>query len=176
MNCAACGTENSATAKFCRGCGASLSAAAPAAAPAAVTGRVSSGGKPIAWIVGVLVIAGIAGGGGYAWHQHVEGQRAAEEDSARQAEQRAAAEKQARKPARKEAERTVQYDKDPAEATKAAAQPKAAQPRPAAATPVALRTWASECASIPEGLKKTWCEERAKEKFCAANPRAAECR
>jgi hypothetical protein len=137
----------------------------------------------VIWIVGALVVV-IAGVGGYAWYQHVEAGRATEDkvpaESARRVEEQPAAGKQART----ELEGKVQREKEqaatatkvvPAVAPKQAAQAKqvTAEARHSAATPVA---WASECSSLSEGLKKTWCEERAKEKYCGANPRAPECR
>lgn len=191
MKCASCSTENSAGAKFCRGCGASLAVAVPPPAPekesprapAVEPGKVASSRKGVAWIAGIVVVAAVAGGGGYAWYQHVESGRAAEErapaESARvpepaKTEPKAppAAEQAKTEPPVPQAPETPKPQEPKPQQAKA--QP--AKPRQAAAAPVALGAWRSECSSIPEGLKKTWCEERAKEKFCGANPRSPECR
>jgi len=185
MNCAACGTENSATAKFCRGCGASLSAAAAppsAAAPSPEPGKAPSGRSGIAWAVGAIVLLAIAGGGGYAWYQHVEETRIAEEkrvaDEKRVAEEKAAAEAATRASKAAATKRAAEAahaktDAEAAPARRAAAPVPASNP--GAGAQRLRQELAAACGSIPDGLKKTWCEERTRERYCSGKSRTSEC-
>ena len=112
------------------------------------------------WAIGLIVLLAIAGGGGYAWYQHVEETRVAEEkaavEAAKQAEERRRAQPKA------------------APVRRVAASAPESEPR---AGPKGLQQeLAAACGSIAQGLKKTWCEEQARDRYCGANPRAAECR
>lgn len=238
-SCPNCGAPNSASAKFCAKCGTSFlaSTAAPAEhvtpAPAPEPARGTAGRSGTVWIVGILVVATLAGGGGYAWYQHVEAQRVAAEKAAaeakRIAEEKAAAEaarlaeekrraevaaqeaKEREERARREADALrARLEKERAETARkateaeaarkaadaqaaqraAAARQNAAQPRlpatasvaqvptssgPCAGTQGLKREVCTSCQAHESGLRKMWCEERAKTRYCSGKSRTPEC-
>lgn len=170
-------------------------------------------------IIGAAVLIAIAGGGGYAWYQHVEAQRITAEKAAAEAALRAEQERQRAEAAVKEAKEKAelarkqeaalraQQQKERAEIAKkqaqaeaakkaadaeaarraaAAQQPKTASQRAGATRPAVqtndscagtqgLRREQCTSCNTHAGLRRTWCEERAKERYCSGKSGTREC-